>query len=189
MKKIVLVMVMTCMAIASVKAQDGQVSDEERAQRRAEMIQRQGEELAADFKLSDSEKTSFMELYTKYQNELMSQFQSMRRNQNDGEGRKKLSEMTDEEVTARIQEAFARQEQQIENQKARLEIQKKYYAEFSKTLKPKQLIRIFGQQRPQGQRGQQGGQQGQRGQRGNGGRGGFGGPGGGFGGGGFGGPF
>ena len=189
MKKIVLVMVMTCMAIASVKAQDGQVSDEERAQRRAEMIQRQGEELAADFKLSDSEKTSFMELYTKYQNELMSQFQSMRRNQNDAEGRKKLSEMTDEEVTARIQEAFARQEQQIENQKARLEIQKKYYAEFSKTLKPKQLIRIFGQQRPQGQRGQQGGQQGQRGQRGNGGRGGFGGPGGGFGGGGFGGPF
>ena len=69
------------------------------------------------------------------------------------------------------------------------EIQKKYYAEFSKTLKPQQLIRIFGQQRPQGQRGQQGNQQGQRGQRGNGGRGGFGGPGGGFGGGGFGGPF
>ena len=187
MKKIVLVMAMALIGVASVKAQDGQMSDEERAQRRAEMIQRQGEELAKDMKLSDSEKTSFMELYTKYQNELMSQFQFQRRNQNNGEERKKLSEMTDEEVTARIQEAFARQEQQIEQQKARLEIQKKYYAEFSKTLKPQQLIRIFGQQRPQGQRGQQG-QQGQRGQRGNGGRGGFGGPGGGFGGG-FGGPF
>ena len=129
-----------------------------------------------------------MELYTKYQNEMFSLFQFQRRDQNNGEERKRLSEMTDEEVTARIQEAFARQEQQIEQQKARLEIQKKYYAEFSKTLKPQQLIRIFGQQRPQGQRGQQGNQQGQRG---NGGRGGFGGPGGGFGGpgGGVGGPF
>ena len=189
MKKIVLMMAIALMSVASVKAQGGQMSDEERAQRRAEMIQRQGEELAKDLKLSDSEKTSFMELYTKYQNEMMSQFQFQRRDQNNGEERKKLSEMTDEEVTARIQEAFARQAQQIEQQKARLEIQKKYYAEFSKTLKPQQLIRIFGQQRPQGQRGQQGNQQGQRGQRGNGGRGGCGGPGGGFGGGGFGGPF
>ena len=188
MKKIVLMMAIALMSVASVKAQGGQMSDEDRAQRRAEMIQRQGEELAKDLKLSDSEKTSFMELYTKYQNEMFSLFQFQRRDQNNGEERKRLSEMTDEEVTARIQEAFARQEQQIEQQKARLEIQKKYYAEFSKTLKPQQLIRIFGQQRPQGQRGQQGNQQGQRG---NGGRGGFGGPGGGFGGpgGGFGGPF
>ena len=185
MKKIVLVMAMALMGVASVKAQDGQMSDEERAQRRAEIIQQQGEKLAQDMKLSDSEKTSFMELYTKYQNEMMSQFQFQRRDQNEGEERKKLSEMTDEEVTARIQDWFTRQEQQIEQQKARLEIQKKYYAEFSKTLKPQQLIRIFGQQRPRGQQGQQG-QQGQRGQRGNGGfggnRGGFGGPGGGFGG-------
>ena len=65
MKKIVLMMAIALMSVASVKAQGGQMSDEERAQRRAEMIQRQGEELAKDLKLSDNEKTSFMELYTK----------------------------------------------------------------------------------------------------------------------------
>ena len=55
MKKIVLMMAIALMSVASVKAQGGQMSDEDRAQRRAEMIQRQGEELAKDLKLSDSE--------------------------------------------------------------------------------------------------------------------------------------
>ncbi len=186
MKQKVLVLAMAMMGIVSVNAQEEQMSDEDRAQRRAEMIQRQGESLAEDMKLSDEEKTSFMETYTKYQNELMSQLQGRSGNRNEGEDRKKLSEMTDEEVTARIEEAFSRQEKQIEMQKARLEIQKKYYAEFSKTLKPQQLIRIFGQQRPRGQQNGQNGENSrnnQRGQRGGFGRGGgFGGPGGGFGG-------
>ena len=187
MKKYFLVMAMALMSVASGKAQD-QTSDEDRARMREEMVKRQTENLVKDLKLSGDEKTAFEELYAKYQNELMSQFQFQRRDR-DGDGeRKKLSEMTDEEITARIQEAFDRQEKQIEQQKARLEIQKKYYAEFSKTLKPQQLIRIFGQQRPQGQRGDQNQRGGQGGRGGfQGGRGGFGGPGGGPGG--FGGPF
>ena len=189
MKKLFLVVAMALMSVASVKAQ-GQMSEEDRARMREEMVKRQTETLVKDLKLSGDEKTAFEELYAKYQNELMSQFQFQRRDRDgDGDGeRKKLSEMSDEEITARIQEAFDRQEKQIEQQKARLEIQKKYYAEFSKTLKPQQLIRIFGQQRQQGQRGDQNQRNGQGGRGGfQGGRGGFGGPGGGPGG--FGGPF
>ena len=91
--------------------------------------------------------------------------------------------MSDEEITNRIKGAFERQEKMIEAMQKRLDVQKKYYAEFGKTLKPQQLMKIFGQQRPsQGQR------DGQRGPR-DGGRGNFGGGRGGFGGnGGFGGP-
>lgn len=189
MKKFCLVMAMALMSVASVKAQGGQMNEEDRARMREEMVKRQTEALVKDLKLSGDEKTAFEELYAKYQGELMETFQFQRRDRDSEGERKKLSEMSDEEITARIQEAFDRQEKQIEQQKARLEIQKKYYAEFAKTLKPNQLIRIFGQQRQQGQRGE--GQRGD-GQRGQGQRGGFqGGRGGGFGGPGgpFGGPF
>ncbi|MCR4922124.1 MAG: hypothetical protein K5945_10550 [Bacteroidaceae bacterium] len=181
MKKSIVVMAMALLCAGQVNAQRERMNPEEMQKARAEMVKQNAERLAKDFELKDDAKTAFIEKYTQYQNDL---FADMRPQGNREEGqreeRKKTSEMSDEEVTALIQSAFERQEKQIEAMQKRLEVQKKYYAEFSKTLSPKQLIRIFGQQRPQGQRQGQGQNQGQRG--------GFGGGRGGFGGGGFGGP-
>ena len=64
-----------------------------------------------------------------------------------------------------------RQEQQAGQLQKRVEIQKRYYAEFQKTLKPAQILKAMF---PQRARQQQGRQQNQSGFR----RGGFGGPGG-----------
>jgi Spy/CpxP family protein refolding chaperone len=98
---------------------------------------------------------------------------------------KKLS---DEEATAKIDENFARQEQQIATMQKRLDVQKKYREEFAKVLTPQQVLRVLTPQRGQGNREQMQRRNGD-GER----RGGFeGGPRGGFGGGqrggGFGGP-
>ncbi len=183
MKKAILFVALAIVCVGQMKAQ-GQ-SPEERQRAAAEMVKTQAERLAKDFDLKDNAKTAFIEKYTQYQTELFATMNQQRPNAQQGQQgeRRRTSDMTDEEVTKQIQEAFARQATQIEQQQKRLEIQKKYYEEFSKTLAPKQLIRIFGQQRPQGQNGQNGqGQRGQGGQRGFGGGGGFGGPGGGFGG-------
>ena len=113
------------------------------------------------------------------------------RQQTDGEtgasaqqDRKEKKELTDAAATARLQELFTRQENQIQQSQQRLDIQKKYCAEFSSFLTPQQLLRVF-----QPQQNRVRGQMGGRGQGGRGGRGGFGGDRGGFGGqGGFGGP-
>lgn len=185
MKKTILMLAVALFSTAAM-AQGERRSGEDRAKMRAEMVKNQAERLAKDFELKDDAKTAFVDLYTQYQNELMAPMGERQRGENAEERgeRKKLSEMSDEEITNRIQGAFARQEKAIEAMQKRLEVQKKYYAEFGKTLKPQQLMKIFGQQRPQ-----QGGRDAQRGQR-DGGRGNFGGGRGGFGGpGGFGGGF
>ena len=186
MKKTLIVMAVALLCAGQMNAQREQRSPEEMQKARAEMVKQNAERLAKDFELKDDAKTAFIEKYTQYQNELFADMRPQENRERGEQGqqeRKKTSEMSDEEVTALIQSAFERQEKQIEAMQKRLEVQKKYYAEFSQTLTPKQLIRIFGQQRPQGQRGGQGQNQNQ-GQRGGfgGGRGGFGGPGGGFGG-------
>ncbi len=181
MKKTLIVMAVALLCAGQMNAQREQRSPEEMQKARAEMVKQNAERLAKDFDLKDDAKTAFIEKYTQYQNEMFADMRPQGDRQQPQEERKKTSEMSDEEVTALIQSAFERQEKQIEVMQKRLEVQKKYYAEFSQTLTPKQLIRIFGQQRPQGQRQGQGQNQGQRGGFG-GGRGGFGGPGGGFGG-------
>lgn len=144
--------------------------------RRAEAIARQVERLEKDLKLTDDQKAKFKDIYTRYQEELQALRQNQPRNQADNNDSKK--ELTDEEATAQLAEVFARQEQQLQQQQARLDVQKKYCAELSQILTPQQLLKVF---QPQWGRGQQGNNN-----RGNfgGGRGGFGGGGGGFGGGG-----
>lgn len=187
MKKSIIVMAMALLCVGQMQAQREQRSAEDRQKMAAEMAKNQAERLAKDFDLKDDAKSAFVEKYTQYQYEMFANMVQQRPNRDQAQQgeRKKTSEMTDEEVAQQIKEYFDRQEKQIETQQKRLAIQKKYYEEFSKTLTPKQLIKIFGQQRPQGQRdgqGQRGQGQGQRGGFG-GQRGGFGGPGGGFGGG------
>lgn len=179
MKKTFLLLMFALLGVSQMQAQRGQMSAEERAKMQAEMVQRMTERYVKDLDLKGEEAKAFEATYAKYQAELMATYQMPQRSE---EEQKKTTELSDEEIKARIEESFARQEKQIEQQKARLEIQKKYYAEFSKTLSPKQLIRVFGQQRPR-QNGSEGQRQG--GQR----QGGFGGQRGGFGPGGFGGGF
>jgi len=195
MKKTIIMAVVALMSCTALFAQEReQMSAEDRAKAIAERIERSSERMAKDFDLKDETKTTFISIYTAYQQEMFAtnQFQGQRFEQPNGEDEKK--KLSDEEATAKIQENFTRQEQQIATMQKRLDIQKKYSEEFARVLTPQQVLKVFtpqrGQGRGQGQRGQGDGER--RGNFEGGGRGGFGGPRGGFGGGpggGFGGGF
>ena len=129
MKKSILMVAMMLGISTATFAQNENNSPEDRAKMRAEMVQRQADHLAKEFDLKDDAKSSFIETFTKYQNELASGMESLRRPENEDDSKKKLS---DEEATAKIKESFDRQEKQIAAMQNRLEIQKKYCAEFSK---------------------------------------------------------
>lgn len=175
MKKLICIAVVMMMACATtVSAQRQRMSAEEIAQRRAEMIQRQGERLAKDMKLDDETKKAFMEEYTKYQQELqeVQGDNQQRRNRDEQVDPEKMS---DEECYAKITESLKQQETAIDQMQKRMDITKKYLAAFMGSGKytAQQLYVIFAQQRQRGGSGQQGGQ-GFGGQR-MGGQGGFGG--------------
>ncbi len=174
MKKFFLI-ALAAMTLASTNAN---AQDNNREARRAEMQARQTERLIKDLKLTDEQKTKFEPIYNNYQKELAALREDRNREQDDNQRDKK--ELTDAEATAQLQEFFSRQEQQIQQSQLRLDIQKKYLAEFSNVLTPQQLLKVF---RPQfgRNRQQQGGPRGGQGFRGPRG-GGFGGPGGNFGG-------
>ena len=195
MKKTIILAVVALMSCTALFAQEReQMREEDRAKAVAERIEKSAERMAKDFDLKDEAKTTFISIYTAYQKEMFAtnQFQGQRLEQPNREDEKK--ELSDEEATAKIQENFTRQEQQIATMQKRLDIQKKYSEEFARVLTPQQVLKVFtpqrGQGRGQGQRGQGDGER--RGNFEGGGRGGFGGPRGGFGGGpggGFGGGF
>jgi len=161
-------------AISTINAQN----DNDRSARRQEMQTRMTERLVKDLKLEGEKKTQFEAIYKRYLEELA----ATRTEQNrDREADRSKKDLTDEEATAKLNEVFAREAEQIQQQQLRLDIQKKYCAEFSSVLTPQQLLRVFQQQQGNRQGNRQGGQQGGRGGFGGGQRGGFGG-GGGFGG-------
>lgn len=188
MKKYFVILVAALMASATANAQRRQqMSADEMLKMRTEMVQRQTERMAKDLDLKGDAKTAFMETYAKYQtelNEAMGDMSSMFGGRADDVKAEKLS---DEECYAKIKENLDMQEKQVVQSQKRLEITKKYMAEFMSTLTPQQLYKVFGQRQRMGGGGNQRG----GGQRGGGGfGGGF--PGGGMppmGGGGFGGGF
>lgn len=185
MKKLFIVSALTFLFVGNVCAQQGQRSEEDRAQMRAEMIKRVAERSAKDFDLKGDAKEAFLTTFTAYQTEMFQTNQGgMRQRGQEADEKKELS---DEEANAKIQEQFTRQEELIATMQKRLEIQKKYSAEFAKILTPQQVLKVLTPQRNNQRNGQRGQGDGQRGQGGfgggfGGGRGGFGGPGG-FGGG------
>ena len=177
MKKIIIAIAVAILTFTGANNANAQ-NDNDRDARRQEMQARQTERLIKDLKLTDEQKEKFEPIYKRYLTELASARQSETRDQRADDEKK---ELTDEQATARVQEIFARQEQQIQQSQLRLDIQRKYCAEFSAVLTPQQLVRVF---TPQMGRGNQ--RQGSRGGFGGGQRGGFGGaPRGGFGGGDF----
>jgi uncharacterized membrane protein YgcG len=184
MKKLFIVSALTFLFVGNVCAQQGQRSEEDRAQMRAEMIKRVAERSAKDFDLKGDAKEAFLTTFTAYQTEMFqTNMGGMRQRGQEADEKKELS---DEEANAKIQEQFTRQEEQISTMQKRLEIQKKYSAEFAKILTPQQVLKVLTPQRNNQRNGQRGQGDGQRGQGGFGGGrgfgGGFGGPGG-FGGG------
>lgn len=160
-------------AISTINAQD------DRDARRQEMQTRQTERLIKDLKLDGEKKTQFETIYKRYLEELAATRPQQTRDRENERTKKDLSE---EEATAKLNEIFSRQAEQVQQQQLRLDIQKKYCAELSSVLTPQQLLIVFQQQNARQGNRQGGPQQGGRGGFGGGGpRGGFGG-GGGFGG-------
>ncbi len=183
MKRLFFITAIVLLGIGNLNAQQEQLSEEDRAQMRAQVIQRVAERTAKDFDLKGDAKETFLQTFTAYQTEMFQTNQGgQHQRPQEGDDKK---ELTDEEANARIQEQFTRKEEQIATLQKRLEIQKKYSTEFAKILTPQQVLKVLTPQR-NSQRGQQRGQQ--RSQDDNqrqggwqgGGRGGFGGPGGGF---------
>ena len=194
MKKTIIVAVLALLSSTAVSAQE-RMSQEEREKAMAERIERAADRVAGDLKLKDDAKKSFIQTYTAYQKEMFATNtnQGQRLEQNGRNEEKK--ELSKEEAQAQLKENFERQEQQIATMQKRLEVQKKYAEEFSKTLTPQQVLQVLTPQRGQGGNRDQMRRQGDNDQRrnfegGNRGNfnggprgGGFGGPGGGFGGG------
>ena len=179
MKKSIFILTLATMLFGSVNNTNAQ-DNTERESRRSEMRARQTERLIRDLKLTDEQKAKFEPIYQSYQSE-MAALRTPRTGADAPaqQGTQDKKELTDEAATARLQEIFNRQEEQIRQSQQRLDIQKRYCPQFAEFLTPQQLLRVF---QPQQNRGpQQGGRGGFGGQ---GGRGGFGGgPRGGFGGG------
>ncbi len=175
-KTIIYLMTIAAMTFGSIDKACAQ--DNDRESRRAEFQARQTERLIKDLKLTDEQKAKFEPIYQNYQKELASLFQQRQETNNENE-----KELTDAAATARLQEIFNRQAEQIQQSQQRLDIQKKYCAELSSILTPQQLLRVFQPQQNRNRNNQQGnrGGRGQGGPRGGFG-GGFGGPEGGFGG-------
>ena len=193
MKKTIFVAVMALMSCTALNAQESR-NDEDRARNISERIEKAAERQAKDFDLKDDSKAAFIKCYSAYQQEMFATNQPQRQRLEQPNREEEKKELTDEEATNQINENFSRQEQQIATMQKRLDVQKKYYEEFSKILTPQQVLKVLTPQRGQGGRGQ--GQRGNgdgerrgnfeggpRGGFGGGPRGGFGGPGGGFGGG------
>lgn len=187
MKKAVILGVMAFMAWTSADKMYAQNAGNngDRAAHRAEMLEKRVERMAKMLELKDDAKEAFTKNYRAYLQEMET---GMTAETTPGDrkaeaGGKKEKALTDAEATLEIQKQFDRQAQRIERMQRQLEVQKKYYAEFAKTLSPKQLMKIFRQQRPDGNRNAAGGRGNNAGRMHNGGPrgGGFGGPDGGFG--------
>lgn len=133
MKRMLIVAALSLMAVGQVQAQDEQ-TDESREAKRTELIAKSGERLAKSFSLEGDAKESFLATYAAYQKEMFATNERRERpaeaRRQDGEGKK---ELTDEQATERIEANLKRQEQQAGQLQKRVEIQKRYYAEFQKS--------------------------------------------------------
>ena len=181
MKKSIFILTLATLLFGSVNNTTAQ-DNTERESRRSEMRARQTERLIRDLKLTDEQKTKFEPIYQSYQSE-MAALRTPRTGADAPaqQGTQDKKELTDEAATARLQDIFNRQEEQIRQSQQRLDIQKRYCPQFAEFLTPQQLLRVFqpqqqrnGQRDGQGFRGGRGGQGGPRGGFG-GGQGGFGG--------------
>ena len=137
MRKSLFLIALATMFFAGINNTNAQ-NDNERRGRIAEFRARQTEQLIKDLNLNDEQKTQFEAVYKNYQEELIALRQERGQEASD-----QTQDLTDEQATARLQEVFDRQAQQIQQSQMRLDIQKKYCSEFSAFLTPQQLLKVF----------------------------------------------
>ena len=136
-----------------------------RAAKRAEMTVKSAEKFVKEFNLEGDAQKSFVQTYSNYVEELANcdsavksgSSQAGKKEAGKKEAGKKVdgkkAELTDAEATEKLNDMLTRQQNAIESMKARLEVQKKYVAEFGKVLTPAQVYKVMGRQRTQaGQR-------------------------------------
>ena len=93
MKKLFIVSAFILFGIGDVCAQQGQRSEEERAQMRTEMIKRVAERTAKDFNLKGDSKDAFMKVYEEYQTGMFqTNAGSMRQRPAENDAKKELSD-------------------------------------------------------------------------------------------------
>lgn len=141
-KGIILLVLGMLLSVTVVNAQRQGNGDFEK--RVAEFLERRADRLADDLGLEGEAKTSFKETYKNFQQELMAVMAASREQRTELD-RKKIDDLTDEEATQRVKTMFDRKTENIVNLYNRLEIEKKYYNEFAKTMTNKQLLKIFEQ--------------------------------------------
>lgn len=141
MKKILLTICLTFLAVGFVQAQSNKkASKEEQAQMKAQDVYKQSaEEWATSFELSDSAKEKFIELYLEWQNN--------RGNIVDKNGYEtkagaeiNFKKITVEEAEKLVAEDFVRQQKQAETDE-------EYYRKFQQYLTPGRAAEMIIQQR------------------------------------------
>ena len=120
-------------------AQDGK--DRKGDMRREQMMEKRAERLADELELKGDARSEFLVTYKNYQQDLMSHRKTPPFPAD--LGGKKESELTEEEAAERIKTEFDRKAQQIVDAYNTLEVDKKYYEVFSKTMSAKQFMKIF----------------------------------------------
>lgn len=128
MKKIIMTLAIACMAVMPTMAQNNkvarqQLTPEQRTERKANA-------LSDRMMLDDATKAKFVPMYQEYMNELNEVCPSK------GELRKPCSELSDKEISERIEKGF-------DMKQKRLDIEKKYYKKFKSVLNARQLQKIF----------------------------------------------
>ena len=100
MKKLFIVSALTFLFMGNVYAQQGQRTEEERAQMRAEMIKRVADRSAKDFDLKGDAKETFLTTFTAYQTEMFqTNMGGMRQRGQEADEKK---ELTDEEAVKQL---------------------------------------------------------------------------------------
>ena len=156
-RKTIFIAVMAAFGILAANAQEEASTN--RAAKRAEMTVKSAEKFVKEFNLEGDAQKSFVQTYSNYVEELANCYSAVKSgssSESNQAGKKedgKKAELTDAEATEKLNDMLARQQKAIEGMQARLEVQKKYVAEFGKVLTPAQVYKVMGRQRTQaGQR-------------------------------------
>ena len=114
------------------KAKEGRLTPEQR-------IERQTAHLATSLMLDDATTVKFSEIYKSYLKEM----QECQRSGRMAFGGKGKIELTDDQIEAQIEARF------VQSRKI-LDIREKYYKQFKKVLKPRQIMKIYAEEKANG---------------------------------------
>ncbi len=155
MKKTIVMMALAAMTCINVNAQErrNRTVEEMQARRDARM-EKKAQQLAEEMELKGDAKEQFIAAYKDMVKEIYAA-NVFRRQQDrdaaDAKGKKndkkgdKKEKMTPEEATEKMQQQFARRQQEIEQMQKILQIQQDYYKKMQEFLDGSQLLHVFSQ--------------------------------------------